>query len=49
MRQEGEIYVTDLNSTNGTFKNGLRIEPNEMVLIEPGDELRFGEMTFSYR
>lgn len=49
LRQEEEIYVTDLNSTNGTFKNGLRIEPNEMVLIEPGDELRFGEMTFSYR
>lgn len=49
LRLEGEIYVTDLNSTNGTFKNGLRIEPNEMVLIEPGDELRFGEMTFSYR
>lgn len=48
--KEGEeICVTDLNSTNGTFKNGLRLEPNETTAIEPGDELRFGKMTFCYR
>lgn len=47
--KEGEIYVTDMNSMNGTFKNGLRLEPNETVLIERGDELRFGRMTFCYR
>lgn len=47
-REEG-ICVTDMNSTNGTFKNGLRLEPNETVLIERGDELRFGRMTFCYR
>lgn len=48
-KQEEEIYVSDMNSTNGTFKNGLRLEPNEIAAIEPGDELRFGEMTFRYR
>lgn len=48
-RQDEGIYVTDMNSTNGSFKNGLRLEPNETVLIEPGDELRFGRMTFCYR
>lgn len=48
-RQDNQIYVTDMNSTNGTFKNGLRLNPNETVLIEPGDELRFGRMTFCYR
>lgn len=48
--KEGEnIYVTDLNSTNGTFKNGLRLEPNETAGIEAGDEIRFGKMTFCYR
>ena len=47
--REGGIYVTDMNSMNGTFKNGLRLEPNETVLIEQGDELRFGRMTFCYR
>ncbi len=48
-RQEDGIYVTDMNSTNGTFKNGLRLEPNETVRIECGDELRFGKMIFCYR
>lgn len=48
-KEKESIYVTDLNSTNGTFKNGLRVDPNETVLIEPGDELRFGGMTFCYR
>lgn len=48
-RQKEGIFVTDMNSTNGTFKNGLRLEPNETVLIEQGDELRFGRMTFCYR
>ncbi len=48
-KQEDGIYVTDMNSTNGTFKNGLRLEPNETVKIECGDELRFGKMTFCYR
>ncbi|TCL54286.1 FHA domain-containing protein [Kineothrix alysoides] len=48
--KDGEnIYVTDLNSTNGTFKNGLRLEPNETAGIEAGDELRFGKMAFCYR
>ncbi len=48
-RQKDGVYVTDMNSTNGTFKNGLRLDPNETVLIEQGDELRFGRMTFCYR
>lgn len=48
-KQENGIYVTDMNSTNGTFKNGLRLDPNETVLIELGDELRFGRLTFCYR
>ncbi len=48
-KQEEGICVTDMNSTNGTFKNGLRLEPNETVVVEQGDELRFGRMTFCYR
>lgn len=50
LTKQGEgIYVTDLNSTNGTFKNGVRLDPHESVLIEEGDEIRFGRMSFCYR
>ena len=48
-REENKVYMTDLNSTNGTFKNGLRLEPNTSVLLEPGDEIRLGKLKFVYR
>lgn len=43
------VYVTDLNSTNGTFKNGMRLEPNASEMIEPGDEIKLGKLKFIYR
>lgn len=48
-RVGGKICVTDLNSTNGTFKNGLRLQPNDSEIIEPGDEIRLGKLNFIYR
>ena len=43
------IYITDLNSTNGTFQNGMRLTPNASEVIEPGDEIRLGKLKFIYR
>lgn len=48
-RSGGKIYITDLNSTNGTFRNGMRLAPNSSELIEPGDEIRLGKLKFIYR
>ena len=48
-RSGNKIYITDLNSTNGTFKNGMRLEPNASQIIEPGDEIRMGKLKFIYR
>ncbi len=48
-KQGDTILLTDLNSTNGTFKNGLRMQPQETVEIEPGDEIRFGKLNYCYR
>lgn len=48
-RTGNRIYITDLNSTNGTFRNGMRLEPNASELIEPGDEIRLGKLKFIYR
>lgn len=48
-RQGEKIILTDMNSTNGTFKNGLRMQPQETVEIEPGDEVRFGNLNYCYR
>lgn len=48
-RMGNKIYITDLNSTNGTFRNGMRLAPNSSELIEPGDEIRLGKLKFIYR
>lgn len=48
-REEGIYYIEDLNSTNGTFKNGLRLQPYEKRRLEKGDELRFGKTEYIYR
>lgn len=37
------VTVTDLNSTNGTFVNGVRIQSQP---ISPGDQVRIGATTF---
>lgn len=48
--KEGDtIRLIDMNSTNGTYKNGLRLQPQESVEIEPGDEIRFGQLNYCYR
>ena len=46
--KDGDIYLEDLNSTNGTFKNGLRLEANETVKVEPDDEISFSKFVFTY-
>ncbi|MDE6664234.1 MAG: FHA domain-containing protein [Lachnospiraceae bacterium] len=48
-KQDEKVFLTDMNSTNGTYKNGLRMEPSETVELEPGDEIRFGKLNYCYR
>jgi diguanylate cyclase (GGDEF)-like protein len=39
---QGEPWVTDLDSTNGTFLNGERLAPHCPRRLRDGDRLRFG-------
>ena len=39
---EGSAQLTDLGSTNGTFRNGRRLEPEAPIAIRDGDRLGFG-------
>jgi hypothetical protein len=36
----GEVEVMDLDSSNGTFVNEIRIPPNTPRVLRPGDQLR---------
>lgn len=46
--RDGRVYVCDLNSTNGTVRNGVLLGVNQSVALEPGDRLRFGRSCFTY-
>lgn len=38
------ILLTDLNSTNGTTLNKVRLPAEKAVLLKSGDEIRFGDL-----
>jgi len=48
-RGENGTFLEDLNSTNGTFKNGIRLQPYEKRKLEEGDEIKIGKISFMYR
>lgn len=43
---KGSVEVFDLGSTNGTFVNETRLEKDQAVLLQPEDEIRFGDQRF---
>lgn len=48
--KEGEvIFIEDLNSTNGTYKNGIMLTPHQKIEVFPDDEIWFGRLRFVYR
>lgn len=49
MVDQGEAYLEDLNSTNGTFKNGLRLRPYEKRRLDKGDEIKCGKVSMIFR
>lgn len=48
-RSEGQVYVEDLNSSNGTFLNGVKLQPGLQHPLRPDDEVRFGSLRFQYK
>ena len=48
-KEDGEYMIEDLNSTNGTFKNGLRLKPYEKRRLMEGDEIRLGSVNILFR
>ena len=49
VKETDGYYLEDMNSTNGTLKNGLRLQPYEKRKLEEGDEITFGKRTLIYR
>ena len=45
-RKENNYYLSDLNSTNGTYLNGKEVVPGKEVLLSANDELRICSQEF---
>ena len=41
-----QIWIQDLNSTNGTLVNGLKV--TDKTTLQPGDSIQFGQNSFLY-
>lgn len=47
-KEENDYYISDLNSTNGTYVNGRLLETNETVLLNTGDEIFIANFAFIF-
>ncbi|MDQ6644603.1 MAG: FAD-dependent oxidoreductase, partial [Chloroflexota bacterium] len=45
----GHYVLRDLQSKNGTFVNGQRLDKDAVSVLKPGDALRFGDVSFAFQ
>ena len=48
VQEKENFYLEDLNSTNGTFKNGLRLQPYEKRELTTEDEVKIGRISLTF-
>ncbi len=46
--QDGQCYIKDLGSVNGTYVDGICLEADEVRLLHGGEELQIGDMRAIY-
>jgi len=47
-KRNGDIVLMDLNSTNGTFRNGRQLVPEEEEILEDGDDIAFSNIHYIF-
>lgn len=47
-RAGDDFYIMDLNSTNGTFVNHIRLEPNEKTILHVKDVVTFSDVSYRF-
>jgi len=48
IRREGQYFITDLNSKNGTFLNEVKMDSNKEYQINDGDKVRFANIEYTF-
>ena len=49
MKLEDGYYIQDMNTTNGTFVNDMRVMPERYIKLESGSVIRMAEEEFDYK
>lgn len=49
LKEQNEIFILDMNSTNGTFINGIRMESYDRIKLNSGDRVRFADIEYIYQ
>ena len=47
--KDGQVFIEDLNSRNGTYLNGTRINQNEKIVLADGDKIKLGNVEFLFK
>lgn len=45
---KNDFFITDLDSTNGTFVNAERVPSGKYLKIEPGDRIKVGKIVLNF-
>jgi pSer/pThr/pTyr-binding forkhead associated (FHA) protein len=48
IRKENAYYITDMNSRNGSFVNGTRVEAGQEMPIKDGDRILLANEEFMF-
>ena len=43
-RENGKVFIQDLNSTNGTMVNGKKLSPGDETEVHREDKIQFGKI-----
>lgn len=46
-REDGEYFIEDANSCNGTYMDGKRLQDGEKIHIKNGDKIKLSDMEFA--
>ena len=48
IQERGVNYLEDLNSTNGTYVDGIKVDPGDKILLKNGARIRMGDEDFIF-
>jgi pSer/pThr/pTyr-binding forkhead associated (FHA) protein len=46
--QDGQYFIEDFNSTNGTYLNEVPVNYKQKMKLSPGDEIRFADVRYRF-